>query len=109
VVAVPECLHQVRNQPVDTQTTSAIYVGCVAEAALKASPAFSVSDMTHALEAGTIPCLGVQEKFSIPGLNVVAGQPAAVTRQVPRPPMAGGPYQGKLYGARALAAPGGVP
>jgi ABC-type branched-subunit amino acid transport system substrate-binding protein len=84
------------NQPVDTQTTSAIYVGCVAEAALKAGPAFSVSDMTHALETGTIPCLGVQEKFSIPGLNVVAGQPAAVTKAGASAADGWGPYQGKL-------------
>jgi branched-chain amino acid transport system substrate-binding protein len=84
------------NQPVDTQTTSAIYVGCVAEAALKASPTFSVSDMTHALETGTIPCLGVQEKFSIPGLNVVAGQPAAVTKAGASASDGWGPYQGNL-------------
>ena len=84
------------NQPVDTQTTSAIYVGCVAEAALKASPTFSVSEMTHALKTGTIPCLGVQEKFSIPGLNVVAGQPAAVTKAGPSASDGWGPYQGNL-------------
>jgi branched-chain amino acid transport system substrate-binding protein len=84
------------NQPVDTQTTSAIYVGCVAEAALKASPAFVVSDMAHALETGTIPCLGVQEKFSIPGLNVVAGQPAAVTKAGSTAAAGWGPYQGNL-------------
>ena len=84
------------NQPVDTQTTSAIYVGCVAEAALKASSSFAVSDMAHALEAGTIPCLGVQEKFSIPGLNVVAGQPAAVTKAGASAADGWGPYQGNL-------------
>ena len=84
------------NQPVDTQTTSAIYVGCVAEAALKASPTYSVSDMTHALKSGTIPCLGVQEKFSIPGLNVVAGQPAAVTKAGASASDGWGPYQGNL-------------
>ena len=84
------------NQPVDTQTTSAIYVGCVAEAALKASPTFSVSDMTHALATGTVPCLGVQEKFSIPGLNVVAGQPAAVTKAGASASDGWGPYQGNL-------------
>jgi ABC-type branched-subunit amino acid transport system substrate-binding protein len=84
------------NQPVDTQTTSAIYVGCVAEAALKASSSFSVSDMAHALEAGTIPCLGVQQKFSIPGLNVVAGQPAAVTKAGASATDGWGPYQGNL-------------
>lgn len=84
------------NQPVDTQTTSAIYVGCVAEAALKASPTFVVSDMAHALKTGTIPCLGVQEKFSIPGLNVVAGQPAAVTKAGASASDGWGPYQGNL-------------
>jgi len=84
------------NQPVDTQTTSAIYVGCVAEAALKASPTYSVSDMTHALKSGTIPCLGVQEKFSIPGLNVVAGQPAAVTKAGASASDGWGAYQGNL-------------
>jgi branched-chain amino acid transport system substrate-binding protein len=84
------------NQPVDTQTTSAIYVGCVAEAALKASPTFSVSDMTNALKTGTIPCLGVQEKFSIPGLNVVAGQPAAVTKAGASASDGWGAYQGNL-------------
>lgn len=84
------------NQPVDTQTTSAIYVGCVAEAALKASAAFSVSDMAKALTSGTIPCLGVQEKFSIPGLNVVAGQPAAVTKAGSSAAAGWGPYQGNL-------------
>ena len=47
------------NQPVDTQTTSAIYLGCVGEAALKASPTYSVSEMTQALKAAAIPCLGV--------------------------------------------------
>ena len=84
------------NQPVDTQTTSAIYVGCVAEAALKASPSFSVSEMTHELTTGTIPCLGVQQKFSIPGLNVVAGQPAAVTKAGASAADGWGPFQGKL-------------
>lgn len=84
------------SQPVDTQTTSAIYVGCVAVAALKASPTFAVSDMAHALASGTIPCLGVQEKFSIPGLNVVAGQPAAVTKAGSSAAAGWGPYQGNL-------------
>lgn len=84
------------SQPVDTQTTSAIYVGCVAEAALKASPTFAVSDMAHALTTGTIPCLGVQEKFSIPGLNVIAGQPAAVTKAGSSAAAGWGPYQGNL-------------
>ena len=84
------------SQPVDTQTTSAIYVGCVAVAALKASPTFAVSDMAHALTSGTIPCLGVQEKFSIPGLNVVAGQPAAVTKAGSTAAAGWGPYQGNL-------------
>ena len=84
------------NEPVDTQTTSAIYVGCVAEAALKVSPAFSVSAMARQLETGTIPCLGVQEKFSIPGLNVVAGQPAAVTKAGSTAAAGWGPYQGNL-------------
>jgi len=84
------------NQPVDTQTTSAIYVGCVAEAALKASPTFSVVEVTYARKTGTIPCLGVQEKFSIPGLNVVAGQPAAVTKAGASASDGWGPYQGNL-------------
>ena len=71
-------------------------MGCVAEAALKASPSYSVSDMAHALETGTIPCLGVQQKFSIPGLNVVAGQPAAVTKAGSTAAAGWGPYQGNL-------------
>jgi branched-chain amino acid transport system substrate-binding protein len=87
---------QSASQPVDTQTTSAIYVGCVAEAALKSSSSFVVSDMAKALESGTIPCLGVQEKFSIPGLNVVAGQPAAVTKAGSTAADGWGPYQGNL-------------
>jgi hypothetical protein len=84
------------NQPVDTQTTSAIYVGCVAQAAMESSPAFSVSEMEHHLETSTIPCLGVQEKYSIPGLNVVAGQPAAITKAGATAADGWGPYQGKL-------------
>jgi ABC-type branched-subunit amino acid transport system substrate-binding protein len=84
------------NQPVDTQTTSAIYVGCVAQAAMEASPSFSVSEMEHHLQTSTIPCLGVQEKYSIPGLNVVAGQPAAITKAGASAADGWGPYQGKL-------------
>jgi ABC-type branched-subunit amino acid transport system substrate-binding protein len=84
------------NQPVDTQTTSAIYVGCVVQAALASSPAFSVSAMEQHLETSAIPCLGVQEKYSIPGLNVVAGQPAAVTKAGATAADGWGPYQGKL-------------
>lgn len=84
------------NEPVDTQTTSAIYVGCVAEAALKSSPAFSVSAMEHYLETSAIPCLGAQERYSIPGLNVVAGQPAAVTKAGATAADGWGPYTGKL-------------
>jgi branched-chain amino acid transport system substrate-binding protein len=84
------------NQPVDTQTTSAIYVGCVVQAALASSPAFSVSEMEHHLQTSTIPCLGVQEKYSIPGLNVVAGQPAAITKAGATAADGWGPYQGKL-------------
>jgi len=84
------------NQPVDTQTTSAIYVGCVVQAALESSPAFSVSEMEQHLTTSTIPCLGVQEKYSIPGLNVVAGQPAAITKAGANAADGWGPYQGKL-------------
>ncbi len=84
------------NQPVDTQTTSAIYVGCVVQAALASSPAFSVSEMEQHLATSAIPCLGVQEKYSIPGLNVVAGQPAAVTKAGATAADGWGPYQGKL-------------
>ena len=84
------------KEPVDTQTTSAIYVGCVAEAALKSSPAFSVSAMENHLETSAIPCLGVQERYSLPGLNVIAGQPAAVTKAGATAADGWGPYQGKL-------------
>ena len=84
------------NQPVDTQTTSAQYVGCVVLTALKASPAYVVSDMTQALKTATIPCLGAQEKYSIPGLNVVAGQPAAVTKAGASASDGWGPFQGNL-------------
>jgi hypothetical protein len=38
----------------------------------------------------------VQEKFSIPGLNVVAGQPAAVTKAGASASDGWGPYQGNL-------------
>jgi hypothetical protein len=84
------------NQPVDTQTTSAIYVGCVVQAALASSPAFSVTEMEQHLATSAIPCLGVHEKYSIPGLNVVAGQPAAVTKAGATAADGWGPYQGKL-------------
>jgi ABC-type branched-subunit amino acid transport system substrate-binding protein len=84
------------NQPVDTQTTSAIYLGCVVQTALKASPTYVVSDMTQALKTATIPCLGSQEKYSIPGLNVVAGQPAAVTKAGASASDGWGPLQGNL-------------
>lgn len=84
------------KQPVDTQSTSAVYLGCVAEAALKSSPSLSVSAMEHYLETSSIPCLGVQEKYDIPGLNVVSGQPAAVTKAGATAADGWGPYQGNL-------------
>ena len=84
------------NQPVDTQTTSAIYLGCVVQTALKASPAYSVSEMTQALKTAAIPCLGSQEKYDIPGLNVVSNQPAAVTKAGASASAGWGPYQGNL-------------
>ena len=43
------------SQPVDTQTTSAIYLGCVVQTALKASPTYSVSEMTQALKTAHDP------------------------------------------------------
>ncbi len=84
------------NQPVDTQTTSAIYLGCVVQTALKASPSFSVSEMTQALKTATIPCLGAQEKYDIPGLNVISNQPSAVTKAGASASAGWGPYQGNL-------------
>jgi branched-chain amino acid transport system substrate-binding protein len=84
------------NQPVDTQTTSAIYLGCVVQTALKASPTYSVSEMTQALKTTAIPCLGSQEKYDIPGLNVVSNQPAAVTKAGATASAGWGPYQGNL-------------
>jgi hypothetical protein len=52
--------------------------------------------MTQALKTATIPCLGSQEKYSIPGLNVVAGQPAAVTKAGASASDGWGPLQGNL-------------
>jgi branched-chain amino acid transport system substrate-binding protein len=84
------------NQPVDTQTTSAIYLGCVVQTALKASPTYSVSEMTQALKTATIPCLGSPLKYNIPGLNVVSNQPAAVTKAGATASDGWGSYQGNL-------------
>jgi ABC-type branched-subunit amino acid transport system substrate-binding protein len=84
------------NQPADTQTASAIYLGCVVQTALKASPTYSVSAMTQALKTATIPCLGSQEKYNIPGLNVVSNQPAAVTKAGATASAGWGPYEGNL-------------
>ncbi|MGH3212153.1 MAG: ABC transporter substrate-binding protein [Trebonia sp.] len=84
------------NQPVDTQTTSAIYLGCVVQTALKASPTYSVSAMTQALKTAAIPCLGSQEKYDIPGLNVISNQPSAVTKAGATATAGWGSYQGNL-------------
>lgn len=84
------------NQPVDTQTTSAIYLGCVVQTAVKASPTYAVSAMTQALKTSAIPCLGSQEKYDIPGLNVVSNQPSAVTKAGATASDGWGSYQGNL-------------
>jgi ABC-type branched-subunit amino acid transport system substrate-binding protein len=85
------------KQPADTQTTSAIYIGCVAEAALKSSKTFSLTEMEHFLQTNTITCLGAQQKYgTIPGLNVIAGQPTAVTKAGATAADGWGPYTGKM-------------
>lgn len=84
------------GQPIDTQTLSAQYLGCVVKAVLASSPSFSVSAMEHFLETSAIPCLGVQERYNVPGLNVPSGQPAAVTKAGATAADGWGAYQGKL-------------
>jgi branched-chain amino acid transport system substrate-binding protein len=64
----------------DTQTTSGAYGACLAAAALKGGGADPTqASMEKFLKTGTITCLGSAEKFTLPGLNVVNGQPAGLS------------------------------
>jgi branched-chain amino acid transport system substrate-binding protein len=83
-----------QGEPADTQTTSAVYAGCVATAALKGGP--SVSAMEKYLKAKPIDCLGSTMRFDIPGLNVVSGQPAAIAQATTNASDGWGPVQGRL-------------
>jgi len=67
------------GEPADTQTTSAVYDGCVATAALRAGGP-DVQAMLAFLRSRPITCLGSTMRFDIPGLNVVSGQPAALAQ-----------------------------
>src|SRR5579875_593973 len=83
------------GEPADTQNTSAVYVGCVASAALKAAGP-SVRGMAAFLRTEPISCLGSTMRFNIPGLNVVSGQPAALVQAGPSAAAGWGPVRGKL-------------
>jgi branched-chain amino acid transport system substrate-binding protein len=64
----------------DTQTTSGAYGACLAAAALKGGGANPTqASMEKFLKTGTVSCLGSTEKFTLPGLNVVNGQPAGLS------------------------------
>jgi branched-chain amino acid transport system substrate-binding protein len=83
------------GEPADTQTTTAVYDGCVATSALKAAGTF-VSGMVKFLKSQPINCLGSTMRFNIPGLNVVSGQPAALAAASTTASNGWGPVQGKL-------------
>lgn len=83
------------GEPADTQTTSAVYDGCVALNALKgAGP--SVSAMEHHLQTGAINCLGSTMRYDLPGLNVINHQPASMAEAPTNASQGWGPMQGKL-------------
>lgn len=64
----------------DTQTTSGSYGACLAAAALKGGGANPTQkSMEKYLDSSKIPCLGSTEQFTLPGLNVVNGQPAGLS------------------------------
>jgi branched-chain amino acid transport system substrate-binding protein len=86
---------KVEHEPADTQTTSAVYDGCVALNALKAAGP-NVARLVHYLKTRQISCLGSSMRFNLPGLNVINNQPSAMAK-APRNPNAGWqPVKGKL-------------
>jgi branched-chain amino acid transport system substrate-binding protein len=83
------------GEPADTQTTSAVYDGCVALDALKgAGP--SVPAMEHYLKTGSIDCLGSSMRYDLPGLNVINHQPASMAEARTNASQGWGPMQGNL-------------
>jgi branched-chain amino acid transport system substrate-binding protein len=67
------------HEPADTQTTSAVYDGCVATSALQ-SAGTNLPALEKFLKSHTISCLGSDMKFDVQGLNVINGQPAALAK-----------------------------
>lgn len=86
---------QAEHEPADTQTTSAVYVGCVAADALKGA-GLSVPALVKYLKSKQITCLGSTMRFNLPGLNVINNQPAAMAAAPANPNAGWQPVKGKL-------------
>lgn len=83
------------HEPADTQTTSAVYAGCVAIDALKAAGP-SIPRMAKYLKTKPISCLGSEMRFNLPGLNVINDQPSAMAAAPTNPNAGWQPVKGKL-------------
>lgn len=84
------------HEPADTQTTSAVYDGCVATNALQGAGGTSVPALEKYLTSHQISCLGSNMKFSLPGFNVINGQPASLAEASSNATSGWGSVSGKL-------------
>ena len=84
------------HEPADTQTTSAVYDGCVAADALKSVNGTSVSRLEKYFKTHQITCLGSNMRFNLPGFNVITGQPASLAEAGSSATSGWGPVRGKL-------------
>lgn len=84
------------HEPADTQTTSAVYVGCVAANGLKAVRGTSLTKLERYYKTHQITCLGSNMRFNLPGFNVITGQPASLAEVGSSASSGWGPVHGKL-------------
>jgi len=84
------------HEPVDTEHASAYYSGCVAAAALLATSGGTAKDMAAHLAGGPVTCLGAALRFDTPGLNVVTGQPTALSQAGPNASDGWGPVRNPM-------------